>query len=198
MKYLIPAVVLFLTSACTSRQYNVQVRFDPGRNISTLYLISNNEKIDSITGIGSYYGQDTLVSAGNYWDYKYKGRCGTGCSITYYMRLKVMDDQLKPMLNILCSYTEEGDSSERFNKQYIVHLSDSQNYILTIKENSAKAGGVKADLMYNTEGDIYYNKIYKIDGNEWKGIHVEGYDYVYTGKKWKFYNPGNGVLSDLR
>lgn len=193
LKYLIPGIVLFLTSACTSGHYDLQVKFDPDRRISTLYLISNNEKTDSITGIGSYYGEDSLVSVGNYWDYKYKGRCGTGCSITYYMRLKVIDDQLKPMLNILYSYTEEDDSSgERFSKQYIPHFSDSQNYILT------KAGGVKTNLKYSKEENIYYNEIYKIDGNDCKGIHVDTQDYVYTGKKWKFYNPGTGVLDDLR
>lgn len=197
LKYCFPGVVVFLISACTSKDYNLQVKFDPGQNVSTLYLTRDNERIDSITGVGSYYGKDILVSVGEYWDYNYKGRCGTGCSITYYMRLTVVEDKIKPMLNILNRYSEEGDSSDFYNEQYIPHLSDSQNYVLTKGKNTAKGGEVKTNLLYNKHENIYYNEIYKIDGNDWKGIHLGKYDYVFISNRWKFYNPKNKMLSDL-
>jgi len=100
--------LLFLIIACErelQNNYQLETNFNPSSRESTLYLMKNNTKTDSLT-VGDWYGKDSIYQVDSLnWKYFYSQRCGTGCSVTNQMLIKIEENRMKKIYDSLAYYT---------------------------------------------------------------------------------------------
>ncbi len=203
-KIIFGVIAYLLINSCNARsdEYSFYTRFDELKRISTLFLTKNNVDIDSINNIGSYYGKDSIIKKdNNQWDFYYKGRCGTGCSLQYYMNLTPSNDKIKVRLNILSRYKESNYLSHNsLTKEYVPSFSFKKNYILKrIKVNGIEKSVKISQISLDKKNNIYYNCIFKYNGSNYKGIKIDSIEYILLRENsWMFYNSTTKNLSNLQ
>ncbi|GEM_PF-2256816 len=194
--------VYLLINSCTIRhEYNFYTRFDELNRKSTLFLTKDDIIIDSIQNIDSYYGKDSIVRRNNnQWDYYYNGRCGTGCSVLYYMNVSPVNDKIKVKLNILYKSKSNDDYQNILTKEYIPYFSSGKNYISKIiKENGIVKNTTVNPIKYDRKNNIYYNTTFEYNNALYKGIKADSLEYIVLGgNNWKFYNSKSKEISDLK
>lgn len=179
--------VILLQGCKAHDNYNIRISNDDYNRKSKLLLMKNGKDIDSMENINSYYGHDSIVYNGkNIWSYYYKGRCGTGCSVSYVMIITYNDDKLKKMLHIL-NKEKTYDIEHKIEKTYIPYFNEND---LFIKKEIRILGKKKEEkivkLEYDLENNIYYNIIYD---DLSKGINIDDENsYIYEKENvWKYY-----------
>ncbi|WP_374441906.1 hypothetical protein [Epilithonimonas sp.] len=196
---LIIFVYSFINSCkTTSTGYNFYAKFDELNRKSTLFLTKNDVIIDSIKNIGSYYGKDSIVKKNeNQWDYFYNGRCGTGCSVVYYMNISPINNKIKVKLNILYKSKESNYGNQTtLTKEYVPYFSSEKNYISKItKKNGVLKNKIICQINYDKKNDIYYNEVFENN----KGIKTDSLEYILIdGNNWKFYDSKSKKINDLQ
>lgn len=194
---------LFINSCkVSSNEYNFYTRFDELNRKSTLFLSKNDVVIDSINNIGSYYGKDSIIKKNeNQWDYFYNGRCGTGCSLVYYMNLSPVNDKIKVKINILYkSKTSDYENKNISTKEYIPQFSSEKKYIsMIIKKNGILKNKILYQINYDKKDDIYYNEVFEYNNSNHKGIRTDSLEYILINENnWKFYDAKSGKINDLQ
>ncbi|WP_134197430.1 hypothetical protein [Chryseobacterium daecheongense] len=183
-----------------SNEFKFYTKFDEIGRRSTLFLTKNDIIIDSIKNIGSYYGKDSIVKRNNnHWEYFYNGRCGTGCSVVYYMNLSPIDDKIKVKLNILYKYKEVHYGNQMI-KEYSPHFSSSRNYITkVIVENGIQKQKIENEIKYDKKNHIYYNEVFEFNRLNYKGIKIDSLKYIlFKENEWKFYDSDIKKINDLK
>ena len=193
---------LFVFSCTKKETYDFHTKFDELNRKSTLFLTKDGVVVDSIVGIGSYYGKDRIAKINDHqWDYYYNGRCGTGCSVVYYMNLSPVDDKIKLRLNILQKYKESNPESQKtLTKEYLANLSLKGSIITkTIKENGMVKNKAVNPIEYDEKNDVYYNVTFQYDNSVHKGIKMDSLEYIVLGENnWKFFDSRTKKISDLQ
>lgn len=202
-KMILIILAYFLINSCRiNNVYKLYTRFDESDRKSTLFLSKNDVIIDSIKNIGSYYGKDSIVKKNeNRWDYFYHGRCGTGCSIIYYMNVSPVNDKINVKLNILYQLKESDSNHQNISTQeYLLHFSSEKNDISKItKNNGILKNEISSQIIYDKEYDIYYNEILEYNNSSYKGIKVDSIEYILIDKNnWKFFDSKSGKINELQ
>ncbi|MEN2436564.1 hypothetical protein AAH994_14200 [Weeksellaceae bacterium A-14] len=178
--------------------YRLFTRFNPTNNTSTLILSKNNIELDSINNIGSYYGKDSIVFKGNnLWDYYYHGRCGTGCSNVYYMRVVENKEKINIVLNILSEYKEyDHANGQTLQEKYSFN---GKNIQKRIKINGVTKEIFVEKVRLDRTNNIFYNTFFVNNDKKYYGIKIDSLNYLYLDKnKWKSYIPITGSIEDLK
>ncbi len=161
-------------------------------------LSKNNLELDSINNIGSYYGKDSIIFKGNnQWDYYYHGRCGTGCSIIYYMRIIEKKEKINIALNILNEYKENDFiTGNTLQKRYFFNENKIQK---SIKVNGITKERFEEKINLDNAKNIYYNTLFYKDGKKYYGIKIDSLNYLYLSKNnWKIYIPATENIEELK
>ncbi|MFZ4930316.1 hypothetical protein ACL9RH_14370 [Chryseobacterium sp. Mn2064] len=199
---LIFSAYVFFNSCMIKNKYDFLTKFDEVNRSSTLFLTKDDIIIDSIQNIGNYYGKDSIVKQNNnQWDYYYNGRCGTGCSVIYYMNLAPIKDKIKVKLNILYKSKESYYESQNTQiKEYVPYFSKKENYISKIvKENGIVKNKIVDQINYDLKSNIYYNKVFEYKNSAYKGIKVDSLEYILVDENvWKFYDSSSKKINDLQ
>lgn len=108
LKIIIVFITFLVVISCgkpTTKNYKIESSYNSNNRISTIYLIQNNLKIDSIK-VNDWYGKDSLSQINSLnWKYFYSQRCGTGCNVKNQILIKIEDNRMKKIYDSLAYYS---------------------------------------------------------------------------------------------
>lgn len=187
---------------CNNLTYKLISNYN-NNHTSTIFLLKNNVKIDSLI-INSYYGKDSIVPfAKEKWRYFYSKRCGSGCSMGDQIIFSIENDKLKESIHIEAYYKEITLGDEKFKKYFKRVISIKKlNSELELKKLCLKNGtefySKTEKLSYDRESQIYYNKKFTYHGINYNGIKIDSVEYIYYKNKWyEFDNKGQKLYTEL-
>ena len=93
-KSIILVILLQLCFSCKQNNYEIVTEYNSHFQNSTLYLLKNNKKVDSIK-VEDYYGSDELEKIQKeLWKFSYKKHGGTGVKVKEQIFLSYRNDKL--------------------------------------------------------------------------------------------------------
>lgn len=102
---LFPLCLLISSCKPTPNYYKIESEFNSNNQTSTIYLIQNKFKLDSLS-TKNWYGKDSIEQIDSiHWKYFYSQRCGTGCSVMNQMLIRIEENKLKKIYDSLAYYT---------------------------------------------------------------------------------------------
>jgi hypothetical protein len=175
----------------TTQNYKISKYFNSKDRFSIIYLVRNNLMIDSVKLLSDWYGIDSFVRVDScHWDCHYKMRGGTGITIWNYARIALIEEKLVVQIHLMHKLSEMGKLVEMQSLRI-----DSNGYYIDLVSNQDSS---LYRLKYDSALNIFYNELFSLSPNTYKGIKTKHSEYIYTSKNvWKEYNPSNGYLSEL-
>lgn len=180
--------ILFSIFNCNNLTYKLISSYNKDHT-STIFLLKNNVKVDSIL-VNSYYGKDSIVPfAEGKWRYFYSKRCGSGCSMGDQIIFSIENDKLKESIHIEDYYKEItlGDETlKRYFKRVISirKLNDELELKKLCLKNGTQFYSKTEKLFYDKGKQIYYNKKFAYEGVNYNGVKIDSAEYIYYKSKW--------------
>lgn len=190
IKFTIKIIIFCILFCCNNPKFELKNKFNSDHT-STVFLLKNNKKIDSLV-INSYYGKDSIINLkNNKWNYIYSDRCGSGCSSTKQIIFSVVNNKLKKNLHLEANYRESVLGDKTFKKNFIrelkiIKFNDNKSVEIkkTCFKNNIEFYSKTVKLIFDQEKEIYYNKKFIYGGNMQYGVKIDTTEYIYYNHKW--------------